>query len=61
MPEQLLTVKEIAVLSRMAEMTLRKLIWSGEIRSIRIGRSVRVRESDWNTWIEQNEWDIKKN
>jgi excisionase family DNA binding protein len=40
-----LTVAEIATLTRLSKMTIYRIIKSGELESIRFGRSFRVRES----------------
>lgn len=41
---KLLTVDEIATLMRVSKMTVYRLIHSGELEAIRIGRSFRVAE-----------------
>jgi excisionase family DNA binding protein len=42
-----LTVAEIAAAARVSKITIYRLIWSGELPAGRIGRSVRVRLSDF--------------
>lgn len=42
---KLLTVEEIAALMRVSKMTVYRLIHSGELDAIRIGRNFRVAES----------------
>jgi excisionase family DNA binding protein len=42
----LLTVREAAALPRVSERTLRRLIASGTIACVRIGRAIRIRRRD---------------
>lgn len=44
--ERLLTVKEVAERLRLHPITVRRLIASGRLPAVRIGRAVRVREGD---------------
>ena len=43
MEETLLTVKEVAELTQLHEITIRRYIASGELAAVRVGRRVRVR------------------
>jgi len=55
MPEQLLlTIAQAADLLAVCEFTVRRLIWRGDLRSVRIGRALRVRRDDLHTWIAEN-------
>lgn len=49
--DPLLKVREVAVLIGLGRTTTYGLIMSGEIASVRIGRSRRVRKSDVDTYI----------
>ena len=48
---QLLTVAEAAAEVRVSKMTVYRMIHSGELRAIRVGRSFRVRREDWNDYL----------
>ena len=41
-PDQYLTVAEVAALMRVSKMTVYRLVHSGELPAIRVGRSFRV-------------------
>jgi excisionase family DNA binding protein len=47
----LLTVREAADVLRVSERTLWTLTHSGELRAVRVGRSVRYDQSDLASWI----------
>lgn len=47
-----LTVQEVADLMRVSSMTVYRLIKSGDLRAVRVGRSFRVREDDVNAYLE---------
>lgn len=42
----LLTVQEVAALTRVSTMTVYRLIKRGELRAVRVGRSYRIRRQD---------------
>ncbi|MFM7271344.1 MAG: helix-turn-helix domain-containing protein [Actinomycetes bacterium] len=46
-----LTVQEVADLIRVSTMTVYRLIKSGDLPAVRVGRSFRVRESDVDTYL----------
>lgn len=46
--DQLLTVREVAERLRLHPITVRRLIKAGRLPAVRLGRSVRVHESDVN-------------
>ncbi len=50
----LMNVREVANLLRVAPLTVYGLIWSGKLSHVRIGRAVRVRRSDLDTFIAEN-------
>lgn len=51
MPE-LLTVAEVADLLRVSDMTVYRLIRTGELPAVRVGRNYRVRESALDAFLE---------
>lgn len=46
-----LTVAELAELLRVSTMTVYRLLQAGELASVRIGKSYRVREEDVDTYL----------
>ena len=46
-----LTVQEVADLMRVSTMTVYRLIKSGELPAVRVGRSFRVRDVDVDTYL----------
>ena len=51
-PDELLTVAEIAAELKMNQQTIRNWIESGYLPAIRIGRRVRVKQSDFDALLE---------
>jgi len=49
-----MTVQEVADLMRVSSMTVYRLIKSGDLRAVRVGRSFRVREGDVNEYLERS-------
>jgi len=47
----LLTVKEVAEIFKVHHMTVRRLIEKGELKAARIGRSIRIDETDLKKFI----------
>ncbi len=48
---RLLTVNEVADLLRVSRMTVYRLIKTGELPALRVGRSYRLREEDVHTYL----------
>jgi excisionase family DNA binding protein len=46
-----LTVQEVADLMRVSTMTVYRIIKSGELPAVRVGRSFRVRDVDVDTYL----------
>ncbi len=46
-----LTVQEVADLMRVSSMTVYRLIKSGELPAVRVGRSFRVRDTDVDSYL----------
>lgn len=51
MADRLLTVVEVASLMRVSNMTVYRLIKSGQMAAIRVGKNYRIRESDVNLYL----------
>jgi excisionase family DNA binding protein len=49
--DRLLTVGEVASLMRVSSMTVYRLIKSGSLAAIRVGKNYRIRESDVNRYL----------
>ncbi len=52
-----LTVAEVAAMMRVSKMTVYRLVHSGELPAVRVGRSFRVREEDANEYIQRSFFD----
>ena len=50
----MLTVAEIADRLRVEHKTVSALIKAGKLRAVRLGRVLRIRESDYEDFIEKN-------
>lgn len=50
--EPLLTVREVAAMMRVSNMTVYRLIKSGQLPAVRVGKNFRIRESDMNKYLE---------
>ncbi|HSL14812.1 MAG TPA: helix-turn-helix domain-containing protein [Actinomycetota bacterium] len=49
--DRLMTVAEVAATMRVSNMTVYRLIKSGDLPALRVGRSYRVRESDVEKYL----------
>ena len=49
-----LTVAEVATVMRVSKMTVYRLVHSGELPAVRVGRSFRVPESDVNEYLRKS-------
>ena len=58
MPTKYLSVKEVAQRWRVSHMTIYRLIAEGSLAHTRIGRQIRVEESEADRFIEDNTWGI---
>jgi excisionase family DNA binding protein len=52
-----LTVAEVAAMMRVSKMTVYRLVHSGELPAVRVGRSFRVTEDDVNNYIRKSFFD----
>jgi excisionase family DNA binding protein len=57
---KLLTVNEVADILRVSNMTVYRLVKSGQIPAIRVGKNYRIKESDVNDYLERGTQKIKK-
>jgi len=53
MPDQILTLKEVAAYLKLAEKTTYKLAAEGKLPGFKVGGSWRFKESDIQVWIEE--------
>ena len=56
--DELLTVEGVARICKVHEGTVRRQIASGKLRSVRVGRSVRVRRQDLDAYLSPAAEDI---
>jgi len=49
-----LTVAEVAAVMRVSKMTVYRLVHSGELPAVRVGRSFRVSEQDVNDYLKNS-------
>ena len=54
---QFLTVAEVAAMMRVSKMTVYRLVHSGELPAVRVGRSFRVRETDADEYLRKSFYD----
>ena len=53
-----LTVAEVAAMMRVSKMTVYRLVHSGELPAVRVGRSFRVREHDAHDYLKNSFYDV---
>lgn len=52
-----LTVAEVAAVMRVSKMTVYRLVHSGELPAVRVGRSFRVKQEDVDAYIRSSFYD----
>ena len=57
--DRLLTVAEVAATMRVSNMTVYRLIKSGELPALRVGKSYRIRESDVDRYLSERSVDVE--
>ena len=57
--DRLLTVAEVAATMRVSNMTVYRLIKSGELPALRVGKNYRVRESDVDRYLSARSVDVE--
>ncbi len=60
-PQTLLNVKEVADFLRVNVTTVYTWARQGQLPAIKVGRSWRFRQSDLETWLDQNRLDDRPN
>jgi excisionase family DNA binding protein len=58
--DRLLTVGEVAGTMRVSNMTVYRLIKSGELAAIRVGKNYRIRESDVNKYLTERSVRVER-
>lgn len=53
-----LTVAEVADIMRVSKMTVYRLVHSGELPAVRVGRSFRVNEKAVNEYLDASMYDV---
>jgi excisionase family DNA binding protein len=56
---RLLTVGEVAQTMRVSNMTVYRLIKSGQLRAIRVGKNYRIRESDVDAYLSERSVQVQ--
>lgn len=57
--EKLLTVGEVAGIMRVSNMTVYRLIKSGQLGAIRVGKNYRIRRSDIDRYLEERSVNVE--
>lgn len=57
---KLLTVNEVASILRVSNMTVYRLVKSGQIPAIRVGKNYRIKESDVNEYLSKGIQRVEK-
>ena len=52
--ERLLTLREVQELANLSKVTLWRAARRGDLRTIRVGRTVRIRPSDYREFLERH-------
>ena len=52
-----LTIAEVAAMMRVSKMTVYRLVHSGELPAVRVGRSFRVTEADVDDYLRRSFFD----
>ena len=58
--DRLLTVGEVAALMRVSSMTVYRLIKSGSLAAIRVGKNYRIFESDVNNYLSERSVKVER-
>jgi excisionase family DNA binding protein len=58
--DRLLTVSEVAQTMRVSNMTVYRLIKSGDLPALRVGKNFRIRESDVDKYLAQRSVQVEE-
>lgn len=58
--EPLLTVGEVATLMRVSNMTVYRLIKSGQLAAIRVGKNYRIRRGDMDRYLSERSVNVQR-
>jgi excisionase family DNA binding protein len=58
--EELLTVREVARICHLHEVTVRRHILQGRLKAVKIGKAVRVRREDFDRYTESHDTDVEQ-
>ena len=58
--DRMLTVGEVAEVMRVSNMTVYRLIKSGELGAVRVGKNYRIRESDVNRYLSERSVKVEE-
>ena len=57
--DRLLTVAEVAATMRVSNMTVYRLIKSGDLPALRVGKNYRIRESDMDAYLSDRSVEVE--
>ena len=58
--DKMLTVGEVAEVMRVSNMTVYRLIKSGELAAVRVGKNYRIRESDISRYLTEQSVKVEE-
>jgi len=58
MGQQMLTLRDLRDDARLSTSTLRAWVRTGRLPAIRLGRSIRIEETAWRAFVEQNRMNV---
>lgn len=55
----LMSIEDLATLANASKTTLRRLVASGQLPAVKVGRLVRVRLADWHVYLEAHRMQVR--